>query len=428
MRSTPTHLVVLTNSWPHSGGELFLENEIPYLVASFDHVTIVVTGEGSQDVTSCPRSTGLRILRFAPGTASKRQAYKLLALSGLFHVASELRYVLGRLKLPLSWRILKTLAVAYLKALSVAEFVGRWVGSDSRQAYFLYAYWNDWTAHAVALLKQRYPGVVGVARLHGWDVYADRHPGKYLPFKDAIFRSLDRNYFVSQDGLDYAVRHLHADPRGLRVSRLGTKRRRPVRPGLDPGMALDLISVSRVAQLKRLHLIVGALACLDIAVRWTHVGGGDLLESIKALAAASLGDKKSIATRFVGPVDNEEVLTILHDLRNPLFINVSSTEGVSVSIMEAMSAGIPVVATAVGGTPEIVRSGVNGFLLDANPSPESIAERIAGVHALDRAERHRLRAGALETWERDYNADVNYPQFIRDVLSLRGVPVCGGTT
>ncbi|NCO54621.1 MAG: glycosyltransferase, partial [Bacteroidetes bacterium] len=46
-----------------------------------------------------------------------------------------------------------------------------------------------------------------------------------------------------------------------------------------------------------------------------------------------------------------------------LFINVSESEGIPVSIMEALSAGIPVIATNVGGTNEIVNNDV-GFLID----------------------------------------------------------------
>ena len=58
-----------------------------------------------------------------------------------------------------------------------------------------------------------------------------------------------------------------------------------------------------------------------------------------------------------------------------MFINVSSTEGIPVSIMEAMSFGIPVIATAVGGTPEIVNN-ENGYLLSKDPSAKELAEVI----------------------------------------------------
>ena len=105
-------------------------------------------------------------------------------------------------------------------------------------------------------------------------------------------------------------------------------------------------------------------------------------------------------------------------LVNPLFINVSSSEGIPVSIMEAMSAGIPVIATAVGGTPEIVVDRMNGALLSAHPSPEAIAARILEYEALDADRKRSYREAALETWNRAYDANVNFPAFVRDLLSL----------
>ena len=58
-----------------------------------------------------------------------------------------------------------------------------------------------------------------------------------------------------------------------------------------------------------------------------------------------------------------------------LFMNVSSSEWLPVSIMEAFSFVIPALVTAVGGNPEIVQEGA-GILLDENPSINSITQNI----------------------------------------------------
>jgi glycosyltransferase involved in cell wall biosynthesis len=78
-----------------------------------------------------------------------------------------------------------------------------------------------------------------------------------------------------------------------------------------------------------------------------------------------------------------------------LFALNSSYEGFPHVILEAMAAGLPVVATAVGGTPEIVRDGNNGVLV-----PPANGERLAEV-MMDLmgslAERQRLADGAKRT-------------------------------
>jgi glycosyltransferase involved in cell wall biosynthesis len=61
-----------------------------------------------------------------------------------------------------------------------------------------------------------------------------------------------------------------------------------------------------------------------------------------------------------------------------LVVLASWTEGMPVIVLEALAAGVPVVATAVGGTPEVVHNGVNGFLIPPG-NPTELAERIAAV-------------------------------------------------
>jgi glycosyltransferase involved in cell wall biosynthesis len=97
---------------------------------------------------------------------------------------------------------------------------------------------------------------------------------------------------------------------------------------------------------------------------------------------------------------------------------VSSSEGVPVSIMEAFSYGIPVIATAVDGNPEIVEDGYNGFLLSANPCKEDVIQCIQRFMAMDGAEKHRLAENARNTWNEKYNAEVNFSRFAKELLEI----------
>ena len=74
--------------------------------------------------------------------------------------------------------------------------------------------------------------------------------------------------------------------------------------------------------------------------------------------------------RFWGMVPNVEVYRYL--AQNNIYILMSKNEGLPISIIEAMRAGLPIISTNVSGIPELVNEGYNGLLL--NPDVKELAE------------------------------------------------------
>jgi glycosyltransferase involved in cell wall biosynthesis len=89
-----------------------------------------------------------------------------------------------------------------------------------------------------------------------------------------------------------------------------------------------------------------------------------------------------------------------------LFLNVSESEGIPVSIMEAMAAGIPVIATDVGGSAEIVDDSV-GTIVPADTTAESLAKSIATFRDIPRARSLEMREACRRRIERDYDQSRN---------------------
>jgi glycosyltransferase involved in cell wall biosynthesis len=118
-------------------------------------------------------------------------------------------------------------------------------------------------------------------------------------------------------------------------------------------------------------LVEAAARSRDPNVAYIHFGDGPLRESINR-RIESLG----LAERFIlaGFRDDlDRLMPCLDALALPSF-----TEGLPNVVLEAFATGVPVVATAVGGTPEVIEDGVNGYLVPPG-NPERLAQRIRDV-------------------------------------------------
>jgi glycosyltransferase involved in cell wall biosynthesis len=156
--------------------------------------------------------------------------------------------------------------------------------------------------------------------------------------------------------------------------------------GIEP-RATVLVHVGRFAPPKNHALLVEAFAQVhsDAPLYLLLVGGGELQDAVREQVAA-LGLQERV--RFLGI--RADVADILR--ASDVFVLSSRVEGNPMSVMEAMVAGLPVVSTAVGGVPELVRAGVTGLLV-----PSEDAEALTrAVQALvdDPVQRQAMGAAA----------------------------------
>jgi glycosyltransferase involved in cell wall biosynthesis len=164
--------------------------------------------------------------------------------------------------------------------------------------------------------------------------------------------------------------------------------------------AFTILSCSNVTPLKRVKLIAESINKCTSNIKWFHIGDGPELEEV--IRFSNLRDSQKTVFRFLGRLPNEKVFDFYRNVHIDLFINLSTSEGLPVSIMEAMSFGVPVLATDVGGTKEIVNS-LNGFLIDLNSSPDYIASLIDSFANQHKENIENYRRVAKETWESNFN-------------------------
>jgi glycosyltransferase involved in cell wall biosynthesis len=174
-------------------------------------------------------------------------------------------------------------------------------------------------------------------------------------------------------------------------------------PAPPPGGAvIEIVSVGRLAPPKDFETLLRAVAMLPPgSARLTLLGDGPLRPSFERLTVEL--DLANVV--FAGEVDDVRARVDSADV----FVLSSFSEGMPMSVLEAMAAGRPVVASSVGGVPEAVVDGVNGLLVPpARPDDLATAlERLAADGDLRRrlGEAGRARAVelfSLESWRRSH--------------------------
>ena len=114
----------------------------------------------------------------------------------------------------------------------------------------------------------------------------------------------------------------------------------------------------------------------------------------------------------MGRQSNRAIMDFYKKTPIHLLINLSTSEGIPVSMMEALSFGIPCLGTDVGGVHEIIKNNVNGYLIQEDCSADDVANEIRRVKSLPIEEMRAMRERARIFWKENYRASKNYIMFV----------------
>lgn len=259
---------------------------------------------------------------------------------------------------------------------------------------------NAWAIHVTA---------EALGRRHDRPALLATRHGQWLPkgliarwrYRHACGR-FDTIVSVSETAARAAIADGFVQSRQSRVIRNGidlarfSERRAAAEPGPQPDASPDVVFVGRLEPIKGLMVLLEAahrIRLVQPEVRFTILGDGSQREALVArVAELGLGDTVHLA----GPV-----LDVVPRLQGATVgVLPSFSEGISISLLEMMACGLPVVATAVGGTPEFLQDEDNGLLV-----PAGDAERLAAAILRlvgDRGFAARLGARATETVHSGY--------------------------
>lgn len=402
-------LWLFTDTYPYGIGEAFLENEVPVLCRHFERVRVFpMFAKG--EARSMPANATANVLFPDP--------YAAAPLGRLAKRAPEVLALLASLPFDApSWKLFRE-QWPYVRS-RIAQVVRRTEQIEERlmpdfdpRHVMAYSFWSkDWVS-SLAMIHGREPGFRYVSRMHGYDLYETRNERGWLPFRRYEMAAVDHVFCASQAGLDHLLQRYPKDAQRFELARLGTRDHGAGPWAPDP--VLRITSCSHAIPLKRIDLLIDALALVGTPVRWIHFGGGPELESLRTKAAAL---PAHIQAELPGATANADILQ--HYATHPvdLAVHLSSSEGgVAVALQEAASFGIPLLATDAGGVRELVNEHT-GTLLPLEVDAATVAQALGNFRS-GQAYTEVFRAGVRAHWSQHFNAEVTYSAFCQRLHQL----------
>ena len=354
---------MLTQVFPHSG-EWFLTGEARALEKEF-----------GANLIWFPRAVGQRSLLNGPSLV---EDYTLSSLGKLIlgFVHFPVQPFFFEVKVLLRARRLRGIVTLFRGALDVGARLGFLLKAPSCSVY--YSYWSSIDGIVAKLAAER-NSAVSIIRSHGSDFYPDEFgvPRPFVNYLHSPRGAATVHVYLSTKAQTFAEHFFGRVP--SIVSSLGIELSEKLTPGGRPSQEVRLkftmVSASSPSPLKRLDLIAKVFRELEsrgVVSGWTHFGSedADFFERV----GMDLIDHPNVVCR--GLIPNNELRYDLAQFEKGFFINLSSAEGLPVTLLEAGISGLPIAATNVGAVSDLIDEDT-GLLLDAGLSPRDLAQSIS---------------------------------------------------
>lgn len=402
-------LLLITQSFPFGIVESsFLKEEIKLLAKCFD-IHIVSRNTKDNQYVMVPQN----VILHRYDAHDKYSIIILLIKALISKIFFKEVVTIIRQKKNISKSIKKCLSVQ-IRTLHFAKYL-ELVRQEIGCRTILYSYWNDYASFSASLVKRQ--GDFLISRLHGGDLYELNINDYYQPYKFLYNQKVDWFSFISDRGRKYFCEKYFDVSGKASVDFLGV-------PDSDicyqfsERTDVRLVSFSYVRDIKRIDKIIDTLSKVDkITIHWTHIGARYLYNQIVNYAKKKLDNKSNINYQFMGEMKNEDALDYIACHEFDFLINVSSTEGIPMTMMEAFSMSLPVIGTMVGGVPEVVKHNYNGYLLKVDFSDEDLIEILSNYANLSFNDKIKLRENAKNTWKKNFDDVKNYKRFTEFLMN-----------
>lgn len=257
----------------------------------------------------------------------------------------------------------------------------------------------NWAGLAALFFKFRFPHIKYILTLQEGDpIPYIMNRTKFIgPLFRKIFQKADKiqaiSNYLANWAKDMGGRDVVVIPNGVEVARFQNSANR-----IFNEKEVVLITTSRLVEKNAVGDIIEAMKFLPESFSLKIVGIGALERELKAQVESS-----DLASRveFLGHVPYEDIPRHLHAA--DIFIRPSLSEGMGNSFIEAMAAGLPVIATPVGGIPDFLKDGETGLFVPPK-SPRLIAFQVQKL-ANDKVLRDKITISAKRFVSENYDWD-----------------------
>ena len=414
-------LVLFVSSYPSPIGEMFIENELKVLQDKFDKIWIIQT-------KFLKNYNYYRL--FKPNNSEKKIIYetkinKARSIVRLFfskYFFSEISMILKtNPKKLVNYNLYKDLIYYYLSSEKKKYWLKNFIidnNIDLKTTLF-YTYWCDENTFLLYRYHREIAKIDYVTRLHNWDLYFDRQKSNRQPLRNLIFNNSFKIIPISKFGENYCFSKIpNLIKSKFRTSYLGVENfdtNTQYKNALynEENEVLKILTISFISPIKGLENLIHSLGEIkNIEIHWNHIGWGELAyeNEIKNQVAHLITNNQNIKVTFHGKLSPSKIQDFLEIKPIDLMINCSKKEGIPVTLMEASSAGIPILAYKIDGIPEIVIDNYNGLLVE--PNLKDFSAYIKKFYNMKKEDKKRMSENAQKMQRNNFNAAINYNKFI----------------
>ncbi len=406
-------IVILTSTFPFEQTETFLKNELTILERYFTRIYILPTSSAIKNKHAKLEGYTNKVIflqnEYNRLKTKQRKHFliKLMVLAfSLSFYKNFFNELVRRPKKVIQLRNCLKILQSFYTAISINQVL------DHVDVDIYYSYWLNSASLALALNKSPH---IKVSRAHGSDIYEIEPVGFYHPFRKVVLKNLDSIFAISKFGTSYLSNQYNGNIKLAYLGSFQIKNKIEHQKDNTPDQ-LIIVSCSNIIELKRLDLIIDILRKLNIPYHWHHFGDGNLRDKIERKAKSLLGER---SVTFHGYLQNKDLLNFYCILKPDIFINMSDSEGIPLSMMEAQNLGIPILARNVGGISELVIDSINGFLIE-DLNIEHMASLLEEYYHFDQVKKNTFITNSQSLWKEKFNGVNNFSKFAKELQNLLG--------